>query len=304
MLALPAGFRGVAPDQRGFGGAEREKIIDGSRGLGDLSDDLAALMDVLNIKRAHVVGHSTGGGALWRFLMNYPGRALTCTLVAPVSPYGFGGTKDADGTPTYSDFAGSGAGTIKHPEYPELIKAGERGTEHPFAPRNVMNAFCWKPPFVPARAEDYLSAILSTHVGENVYPGDMKTSGNWPHVATGRWGVINALSPAYAGDISALYRISPKPPILWVRGADDLVVSDNSLLEIGALGAAGRLPDYPGTNVYPPQPMDAQIRRVLENYGKNGGEFHEYLVNDSGHSPYIEKPEEFNAAFHDWLKKA
>src|SRR5690606_33357400 len=58
MLALPAGYRGIAADNRGYGGADLAKKIDATRGLGDLSDDLAALLDHLGIERAHLVGHS------------------------------------------------------------------------------------------------------------------------------------------------------------------------------------------------------------------------------------------------------
>ena len=97
MLDLPDGFYGVALDQRGYGDADREKLIDGSRGLADLSDDVLALMDTLGIESAHVVGHSMGGGVMWQLLLDAPERLHSVTLVAPVSPFGFGGTKDAEG---------------------------------------------------------------------------------------------------------------------------------------------------------------------------------------------------------------
>lgn len=137
MLALPAGYRGIAPDQRGFGEAQRDKIIDSTRGLGDQADDLVALMDTLGIEKAHVVGHSAGGSMLWRFLMDYSERVLTATMVAPGSPYGFGGTKDVNGTPTWDDFAGSGAGTV-NATFPPMLAEGERGDAQG-TPRNVMN---------------------------------------------------------------------------------------------------------------------------------------------------------------------
>jgi len=37
---------------------------------------------------------------------------LSLTLICPVSPYGFGGTKTANGIPCYEDYAGSGGGTV------------------------------------------------------------------------------------------------------------------------------------------------------------------------------------------------
>lgn len=302
MLALPAGYRGIAPDQRGFGEAQRDKIIDSTRGLGDQADDLVALMDTLGIEKAHVVGHSAGGSMLWRFLMDYSERVLTATMVAPGSPYGFGGTKDVNGTPTWDDFAGSGAGTV-NATFPPMLAEGERGDAQG-TPRNVMNSFYWKPPFVPERAEDYLTSMLSTHVGEDAYPGDMQTSPNWPTVKAGTKGLINALSPAYADDVERLYSLDSKPPVLWVRGADDQIVSDNSFFEMGTLGSLGLIPGYPGVEVYPPQPMIGQTRAVLEQYQARGGKYSEVVIAEAGHTPYVEKPAEFNEAFHAWLGSA
>ena len=84
MLALPAGFRAIAPDLRGYGWTE-DKLIDATRGMGDWSADLAALLDALNIDKAHLVGWSLGGGVLYRFLSDHPARALSVTLISPVS---------------------------------------------------------------------------------------------------------------------------------------------------------------------------------------------------------------------------
>ena len=61
MVALPTGYRGIAPDQRGFGEAELEKKIDATNGMGDLADDAVALLDYLSIDMAHIVGNSLGG---------------------------------------------------------------------------------------------------------------------------------------------------------------------------------------------------------------------------------------------------
>ncbi len=42
MLKLPAGYRGIAPDLRGYGDTE-DKLIDATRGTGDFVDDLLGL---------------------------------------------------------------------------------------------------------------------------------------------------------------------------------------------------------------------------------------------------------------------
>lgn len=60
MLKLPEGFRAIAPDLRGYGDTE-DKLIDATRGMKDWVDDLIALMDTLEIEKAHLIGHSLGG---------------------------------------------------------------------------------------------------------------------------------------------------------------------------------------------------------------------------------------------------
>jgi len=94
----------------------------------------------------------------------------------------------------------------------------------------------------------------------------------------------------------------PKPYILWVRGDSDQIVSDNSLFDFGTLGQLGLVPGWPGMNVYPPQPMVGQTRSVLDQYTAQGGSYEEVVIADTGHTPYVEKPEEFMAAFAKVLK--
>lgn len=297
MLALPAGFRGIAPDLRGYGWTE-ERPIDATRGMRDWSDDVLALMDALDIARAHVVGWSMGGGIIYQLLTDAPQRFLSATLIAPVSPYGFGGTKDAQGTPCYDDFAGSGGGVV-NPDFVRRIQEQDRSADDPNSPRNVINAFYYKPPFRAAREEDFLTASLMERTGPQAYPGDAVPSPNWPFVAPGVWGPVNAWSPKYLlADVPRFIAAEPKVPILWVRGDSDMIIGDNSMFDLGALGKLGFVPGWPGDEVYPPQPMLAQTRAVLEQYGP----FEEHVLADCAHSPHIEKPAEFNALFHAFLK--
>ena len=301
MLRLPAGYRGIAPDQRGYGEADADQKIDATRGAGDLADDAVALLNQASVEKVHLVGNSMGGSVVWRMLTVCPNRVRTVTLVAPGSPFGFGGTRDAEGTPCWEDFAGTG-GAFVNPELVRRIQSGDRGLEHPFSPRAALRALVYKPPFVPPREEDLLTATLQTHVGAEGFPGDSLPSPNWPYRSAGKWGLTNATSSKYAGDVSRLYGISPKPPILWVRGSHDLAISDSAASCPGALGGAGMIGEWPGPEVFPPQPMLAQTRAVLEKYAALGGVFLEAVIDDTGHVPFIEKPEEFDAVFHVHLK--
>lgn len=302
MLKLPQGFRGIAPDLRGYGDTE-DKLIDATGGVGDFVNDLLGLLDVLKVEKTHVVGHSMGGAILFGLLPAAGEKILSATLVDPGSPFGFGGTKTVDGQPCYEDFAGSGGGVV-NPEFPKLMAAGDRSSDNPQAsPRVVMNSFYWKPPFKPAREEDLLTSLMTEKVGEQKYPGDFVPSGNWPNVAPGKFGPINALSPKYVGDsVQKFVNSVHKPFILWVRGDSDQIVSDTSLFDFGTLGRFGFVPGWPGEEVYPPQPMVSQTRYVLDQYKANGGAYEEVVIADAGHTPYVEKPEEFLAALARALK--
>lgn len=296
MLALPDGYRAIAPDLRGYGDTDDE-LVDATRGVQDWVDDLMALKAALGIETYHVAGHSLGGAVLWGLIPFDAANIRSATLVAPGSPYGFGGTKDADGTPTYADYAGSGGGLV-NPEMVKRMKAGDRSADDPSSPRNVMNAIYWKPPFRAAREEALLSSMLSKKMGDDRYPGDGVPSENWPGLAPGVHGPINAISPKYVGDtVERFVASAVKPPVLWVWGADDQIVSDTSLSEVGYLGKIGAVPGWPGDDVYPPQPMIAQIRAVLEEYANAGGRYRELRFEACGHTPYIEHPERFMEAF-------
>ncbi len=300
MLSLPAGFRGIAPDQRGYGEADPAKKVDATRGMGDLADDAIALLDSLGIEKAHVAGNSLGGVVVWHLIAHYPQRLLSVTQAAPGSPYGFGATKGLDGAPCYDDHAGSGAGLI-NPELVKRMAAGDRSLDSPFTLRSALRALVFKPPFVPAREEEILSSSLSTHLGLQDYPGDAVPSPNWPFAAPGLWGTNNALSPKYIRLVPGLLAAVPKPPVLWIRGSHDLVVSDRAAADVGALGAAGIIPGWPGMDLFPPQPMISQIRAALQRYQAAGGNYQEAIIEGAAHDVYLEHLEAFNAHFHQHI---
>jgi pimeloyl-ACP methyl ester carboxylesterase len=303
LAALPDGYRGLAPDLRGYGGSEA-KPLDATRGLRDFSDDLQALVDALGLggQKVHLVGWSAGGTVIMQYAIDSPVGIASLTLLDPMSPYGFGGTKDVAGTPCWPDHAGSGGGTA-NPDFVKRLAAGDRSEEDPSSPRNVMNTLYFKPPFRAPRGreEAYVSSLLSTRVGDDYYPGDTKGSRNWPNVAPGTRGMNNAISPKYC-DLSAFARIGKGPDVLWIHGSDDPIVSDTSLLDFGYLGQLDVVPGWPGADVYPPQPMVSQMRAVLDEYASRGGGYREEVIPDCGHTPHVEKPEVFRRLLLDFLE--
>jgi pimeloyl-ACP methyl ester carboxylesterase len=303
MLSLPPEFRGIAPDQRGFGESDPDKKIDATRGMGDLVDDAVSLLDNLEIEKAHLVGHSLGGMVIWEMMKVHSECFLSIALVAPGSPYGFGATKDCEGTPTTLDFAGSGGG-LSNPELIKRLKEGDRTMESPFSPLSALRTLLVKAPFISEREDDLLSSMLTTQIGPQEVPGDSIQSPNWPFLAPGDWGASNATSPKHQHNIDKIVTLESKMPVLWVRGSDDLVVSDTATSDPGFLGRLGLLPGWPGEEAYPPQPMIGQIRAILEKYTAAGGSYKEVVIADAGHVPFLEKKGEFNLILHKHIEKS
>ena len=300
LPGAPQRYRFVVPDMRGFGATERLPI-DGSRGLRDWSDDTASLVAALGIGRSvHLVGWSTGGGAIAQYLLDRPAEVASLTLLDPVSPYGFGGTM-ADGTPCAPDWAGSGGGAGS-PDFAQRIQAGDRSADDPLSPRNVMNSSYWSSNHrePPDREDLLVEEILLSEIGDDGYPGDSVASEHWPGFAPGTRGILNALSGKYCA-WDGIVEVTPKPPILWTHGDADIVISDASAWEIGTLGSLGVVPGWPGADAFPPQPMVAQIRAVLERYRDAGGRVEMELFEGSGHCPAIDARERWAAVFFAFL---
>lgn len=294
---LPTGFRGIAPDLRGYGATEPAPI-DATRGARDWSDDLAALCEAEQLSGCHVVGHSLGGGVVLQFALDHPELVRSLTLVAAMSPYGFGGTRE-DGTPCADDYAGSGGG-VANPELVRRIDEEDRSEESDFSPRRVVRELFFPSADVVRDEEAIVEAMLAGRVGEDFYPGDSVPSENWPYVAPGERGVLNAISPKHF-DVSRFASDAPPVPVLWVQGEEDRIISDASLAELGTLGQLGAVPEWPGEEVFPPQPMVSQLRRVLEAHpGPLDAQWWEGV----GHFPFVQQPERFAEALARHLEAA
>ncbi len=300
--SLPPGARVVAPDLRGFGRTEGREV-DATRGLRDWSDDVAALVRALGWAgsgRVHAAGWSLGGGVLQQYAIDHPQDLASLTLVAPLSPYGFGGTKDVAGTLAHEDGAGSGAGSV-NPDFVRRIAEGDTGDGEPTSsPRVVMRTFFWSPKYTLPDEDELLEEVLRTRTGDAFYPGDAVPSQNWPGTAPGKRGVANAMAPIYC-DTSRVADLDTRIPILWLRGDEDQVVSDTSLFDLATLGRLGAIPGWPGEDVLPPQPMIEQTRAVLERFAGRGGHYREVVLAGHAHGTVVECPERVAALLTEEL---
>ncbi len=293
--------RALAVDLRGYGDTD-PLPVDARRGVRDWADDVAALVDALGLDRVHLVGWSMGAGVVLQHLLDAPSRVASVTLVAPVSPYGFGGTAGPDGRRLADDGAGSGGGAA-NPEFVAALAAGDTSDAAATSPRSILRAFYVAPgslPLDPALEDVFVAAMLSTRTGEDHYPGDAVPSGTWPGTAPGRRGVLNTIAPTVF-DVSGIVDLPFKPPVLWVRGDADAIVSDTSAFDLAFLGQLGAVPGWPGAEVCPPQPMVGQTRAVLERYAAAGGTYREVVLPGVGHSPHVERPQEFAVSLLEHL---
>src|SRR6266704_3509437 len=78
------GFRAIAHDRRGHG---RSSQASSGNDMNGYADDLAAVIEALDLKDAVLVGHSTGGGEVARYIGRHgTKRVAKAVLVAAVPP--------------------------------------------------------------------------------------------------------------------------------------------------------------------------------------------------------------------------
>ena len=290
MLDLPHDLRVVAIDLRGYG-RSAPAPIDATRGVRDFSDDVHATLEALDIPTAHLVGWSLGAGVILQYALDHP--ALSLTLESPVSPYGFGGTR-RDGSRLTDDDAGTGGGAA-NPDFVARLAAHDTTDDAPTSPRSVFRSGYVAPGYTTSHEDVWVESMLSTSTAEGNYPGDAVPSENWPGFAAGTTGVLNTMAPRYF-DVSEIVGLAIKPPVLWVHGTLDVIVSDASLYDLNNLGRLGVIPGWPGDDVAPPQEMVSQTRDVLARYAQAGGDVTELAWEGVGHSPHLERPAEFRRA--------
>src|ERR1700736_4970979 len=104
------GFRVVAHDRRGHGRSSQPSTGNDMDGY---ADDLAAVIEALDLRDATLVGHSTGGGEVARYIGRHgTGRVAKAALVSAVPPIMVKSDTNPEGLPI-DVFDGLRAGLVK-----------------------------------------------------------------------------------------------------------------------------------------------------------------------------------------------
>jgi len=91
------GFRAVAHDRRGHGRSSQAAFGNDMNGY---ADDLAAVIEALNLKDATLVGHSTGGGEVARYILRHGTKRVgKAVLIAAVPPIMLKSATNPEGLP-------------------------------------------------------------------------------------------------------------------------------------------------------------------------------------------------------------
>lgn len=76
-----AGYRVVAPDQRGYSPHARPTDV-AAYAMGSLVGDVLGMADALGARRFHLVGHDWGGAVAWVVAIGHPDRVRTLTVLS------------------------------------------------------------------------------------------------------------------------------------------------------------------------------------------------------------------------------
>jgi non-heme chloroperoxidase len=110
LFLAQKGFRVVALDRRGHG---RSSQASSGNDMNGYADDLAAVIETLDLRNVTVVGHSTGGGEVARYIGRHgTNRVSKAVLIAAVAPIMLKTAENPEGLPM-EVFDGIRAGLVK-----------------------------------------------------------------------------------------------------------------------------------------------------------------------------------------------
>ncbi len=172
LLALgEAGYRAVAPDQRGYSPGARPVEV-GRYATTALVNDVLAIADELGAFTFHLVGHDWGAAVAWQVAGRHPHRLRTLTALSVPHPHAFAAA-----------LADPGGDQATRSAYFEVLRSDEAAdaflSERAALLRSVFA------PLDPAQVEPYIDVLSE--------PGAMQAALNWYRAAD--LGLVQELGP-------------------------------------------------------------------------------------------------------------
>lgn len=270
-----AGFRAIAPDQRGYGltgGPDDSSQYD----INFLCDDLLGMLDAKGIDKAIFCGHDWGGGVVWSMARLHPDRCLGIIGVNTPSgrpsnlpPVQRSEQSLIEMSPNYYVM------TFMQPGRAEAIleKDIRRTFDFMLSRGGIWNKelFAKLPLGSPERQLDLLTMLEKDKMpGAPFLPEDVMQYFVDTFTATGFTGGLN------------WYRNAPKMGLIMANATKTI---DVPCLYVGAENDV----------VLPPSSADGMEDFIAD--------LEKYTVKDCGHWTQQEKPEEFNRVVIDWLNR-
>jgi pimeloyl-ACP methyl ester carboxylesterase len=157
-----AGYRAVAPDQRGYSAGARPPAV-GDYGLDHLVGDVLALADAMEMDTFDLVGHDWGGMVSWVAAARHPDRVRSLSVVSTPHPLALraallGGDPAQAGRSAHMD-------AFRRPDVPESLLLGEDCSG------SGLEALCTSSGLDASNIRQYLAVLTQ--------PGALTAALNW-----------------------------------------------------------------------------------------------------------------------------
>lgn len=169
LFLLHNGYRVIAHDRRGHGRSDQPAT---GNDMDTFADDLAILIEALDLKSAALVGHSTGGGEVARYVGRHGTRRIgRIVLIGAVPPLMLKTATNPQGLPMHV-FDGIRAGVASNrPQFFQDLAVAFHGYDRPGAKRSqaVIDSFCLRGIRGGIRPEyDCIEAFSETDFNEDL----------------------------------------------------------------------------------------------------------------------------------------
>lgn len=176
LFLVRNGYRCVAHDRRGHG---RSSQASERNDMDGYADDLAAVIEALDLKDAALVGHSTGGGEVARYIGRHGAkRARKAVLIAAVPPIMLRSASNPEGLPieTFDEIRAGVAGDRS--QYYKDLAVAFYGANRPGAKvsQGLLDQFwLWSMQAGAKNAYESVKAFSETDFSDGLKKFDMPT---------------------------------------------------------------------------------------------------------------------------------